>query len=169
MPSTNMFVLQMTQHMWAQSQDPISFYDIFLLTREAEQLYGQTQPLFAQAEQVRRLARHLKQNPDGQLRTGCLPSLGLGLIPGAVRAFRARFPAVRLDVLTGNGDELLERLLARELDLVVCFDLPERPALTRLPLGDIRVVHLAPATQDTEQACATPVPLADLNPRDWIG
>ncbi|MBU4610428.1 LysR family transcriptional regulator [Achromobacter sp. GG226] len=136
-------------------------------TREAEQLYGQTAALFAQVDQVRRLARHLQQNPDGQLRIGCLPSLGLGLIPGAVRTFRTRFPKVPLEVLTGNGDELLDRLLARELDLVVCFDVPLRPALTRLPLGDIRVVHLAPAGGDA--APDTPIPLASLDPQHGIG
>lgn len=138
-------------------------------TREAETLYGQTTALFAQADQVRRLARHLKHNPDGQLRIGCLPSLGLGFIPGAIRTFRTRFPAVPLEVLTGNGDELLDRLLARELDLVVCFDLPLRPALTRLALGDIRVVHLAPATSGDLWPAPEPIPLASLDPTGWIG
>ncbi len=136
-------------------------------TREAELLYAQTTQLFAQAESVQRLARNLKRSPADHLRIGCLPSLGLGLIPGALSAFRARCPGVSLEITTGNGDELLDGLQARALDVAVCFDLPLRQGLTRQPLGAIRVVHLdAPdAADDT----GGPVPLASLDAARWIG
>ncbi len=134
-------------------------------TREAEQLYAQTTLLFAQADAVQQLARNLKRNPEDHLRIGCLPSLGLGLIPGALQAFRASCPAVSVEISTGNGDELVERVLGRDLDIGICFDMPLKQGLASLRLGDIRAVHLGPA----EAGGAGPVRLADLDPARWIG
>ncbi|WP_144640499.1 LysR family transcriptional regulator [Bordetella genomosp. 13] len=152
-------------------------------TREAEQLYGQTTLLFAQAENVQRLARNLKRNPEGHLRIGCLPSFGLSVIPGAVKAFRRDHARMPIEVLTGNGDELVDGLLARELDVVVCFDMPLRPALARLPLGRIRVMHVSPDDEAdagraspgrtspgrTSPGRTDPVDLQTLDASQWIG
>lgn len=139
-------------------------------TREAELLYAQTTQLFAQAESVQRLARNLQRRPEDHLRIGCLPSLGLGLIPSALRALRARCPGVSLEVTTGNGDELLDGLQARALDVAVCFDMPLRQGLARVPLGAVRVVHLAaPSDGSGEGEGDAPVPLASLDATRWIG
>ncbi len=132
-------------------------------TREAEQLYSQTTVLFSQVESVQQLARKLQRNPEDHLRIGCLPSLGLGLLPGAVAGFRARYPAVSLELVTGNGDELAEDLLGREIDIAVCFDMPVHPALTGLPLGAIQVVCLGAGEG------MGPVRLEALDPAQWIG
>lgn len=137
-------------------------------TREAEQLFAQTAVLFAQAENVQRLVRNLKRNPEDHLRVGCLPSLGLGLIPAAMADFRQRCPAVSLELSTGNGDELLERLLVHELDVAVSFDMPLRQGLTRLPVGDVPVVHVASAA-DAGAVAGGRVHLAALDPQRWIG
>ena len=58
-------------------------------TREAELLFSETQKLQANLDSIRDLARNLALQPEGHLRIGCLPSLGLSLIPPAVEAFRA--------------------------------------------------------------------------------
>jgi DNA-binding transcriptional LysR family regulator len=131
-------------------------------TREAEQLFAQTTLLFAQADSVQRLARNLKRKPEDHLRIGCLQSFGLGLIPGVLKAFRERCPAVSIEVNTGNGDGLVEQVLAQELDIALCFDMPLRQGLERVALGDIQVVHLG-------HGDAGPVRLTDLDPARWIG
>ncbi|MGJ7541922.1 LysR family transcriptional regulator [Variovorax sp. LT1R16] len=135
-------------------------------TREAEQIFAQTSLLFTQAENVQRLVRNLKRNPEDHLRVGCLPSLGLGLIPCALAAFRERCPGVSLELSTGNGDELLERLLVHELDVAVSFDMPLRQGLARLPVGDVPVVHVASEADADAGDC---VHLAALDPQRWIG
>ena len=136
-------------------------------TREAEQLFAQTTVLFAQVESVDRLTRKLKRNPEDHLRIGCLPSLSLGLLPSIVGAFRARYPGVSLEVVTGNGDELVENIVSREVDIAICFDMPAPPALHKLPLGEIPVVYLARSR--SADAAATGIRLADLDPAQWIG
>lgn len=137
-------------------------------TREAEQIFAQTSLLFAQAENVQRLVRNLKRDPEDHLRVGCLPSLGLGLIPCAMAAFRERCPGVSLELSTGNGDELLERLLVHELDVAVSFDMPLRQGLARLPVGDVPVVHVA-SEADAGAVAGDCVHLAALDPQRWIG
>lgn len=136
-------------------------------TREAEQLFAQTSLLFAQADNVQRLVRNLKRNPDDHLRIGCLPSMGLGLVPAAIAAFRQRCTGVSLEISTGNGDELLERLQVHDLDVAVSFDMPLRKGLGRLPMGLARVVHVAPSGSGQEDGC--PMQLAELDPGSWIG
>lgn len=133
-------------------------------TREAEQLFAQTTVLFAQAESVKRLARKLKRNPEDHLRIGCLQSFGLGLLPGTLKVFRDRCPFVSVEITTGNGDELIEQVLAQEIDICVCFDMPLKQGLTRLALGHIKVVHLGP-----DNGGIGPIRLSDLDPSCWIG
>ncbi len=136
-------------------------------TREAEQLYTQTTVLFAQADTVQRLARNLKRNPADHLRIGCVQSFGLSLIPETIQAFRTRCPAVSVEITTGNGDELAERVLAQDLDIGVCFDMPLKQGLARMALGEVRAVHLGtPGEEDTGDR---PVRLVDLDPTRWIG
>lgn len=141
-------------------------------TREAEQLFVQTTELFSQVENVERLTRKLKRNPQDHLRIGCLPSLSLGLLPGIVGEFRARYPGVSLEVVTGNGDELVENIVRREIDISIGFDMPAHPALEKLPLGDIPIVHLARAADAAAAAAAGTaggIRLAELDPAQWIG
>lgn len=137
-------------------------------TREAEQLYAQTTLLFAQAKNVERLARTLKRNPADHLRIGCLPSLGLGLLPKALSAFRQRCPGASLEIITGNGDELLERIQVHELDIALSYDMPMRQGLGRLTLGSVEVVHLAPREPGHGATENTPIRLASLDPARWI-
>ena len=57
-------------------------------TREAEELFAQTTLLFAQADNVQRLARSLKRNPEAHLRIGCLLMALGGLLALADRRYR---------------------------------------------------------------------------------
>ena len=135
-------------------------------TREAEELYAQTTLLFAHAENVKRLARNLKRSPEDHLRIGCLPSLGLGLLPDVVKAFRQRCPNVSVEILSNNGDALAEQVFAREVDLGICFDMPLKQGLEQLRLGDVRAVHLGLPTSVIVDG---PVRIADLDMGTWIG
>lgn len=137
-----------------------------LPTREAELLYAETGHLFANLENVKRLARNLKKHPEGHVRIGCLPSLGLSLIPQAVRDFRRQCPGVSLEIQTRHSDELLALVLSRELDLGVVFDPPARPGVAAADLGRARVVYLGPQESVPPDR---PVHLAELDDQQWIG
>ncbi|WP_033535304.1 LysR family transcriptional regulator [Bordetella trematum] len=115
-----------------------------IATREAEILAPEVGRVSQNLNSVRRLAASLRENPNGHLRVGCAPALGLGLLPAAVRASREDHPGLTFDIHTYHRAELLQGLLARELDLAITFDTGEDlPGLTRSELGHTQLVHLS--------------------------
>lgn len=146
-------------------------------TREAEQLFVQTSLLFAQAETVQRLARNLRCAPGGHLRIGCLPSLGIGLIPAAISDFRQRCPEVSVDISTGNGLELANQCLSQDIDVAIVFEQTVNSRLKSTPMGFARAVHMEarePGSSQSEKPGGTrelvdpSVTLATLDRGRWI-
>ena len=135
-------------------------------TREAELLFSETQKLQANLDSIRDLARNLALQPEGHLRIGCLPSLGLSLLPPAVEAFRAAYPRVSLRIQTRHTEELLNALLTRDLDLAVALNPPARPGIASVELGRTPVVCVGPRD---EAAGAAPISLQTFVEGDWIG
>jgi DNA-binding transcriptional LysR family regulator len=135
-------------------------------TREAELLFSETQKLQTNLDSIRDLARNLALQPEGHLRIGCLPSLGLSLIPPAVEAFRAAYPRVSLRVQTRHTEELLNALLTRDLDLAVALNPPARPGIASVELGRTPVVCVGPRDEDAD---GEPVTLQAFVAGDWIG
>ncbi|MGF6756021.1 LysR family transcriptional regulator [Paraburkholderia sp. GAS42] len=137
-------------------------------TREAELLFSETQKLQNNLDSIRDLARNLALQPEGHLRIGCLPSLGLRLIPQAVQAFRQAFPNVSLKIQTRHTEELLNALLTRDLDFAVALNPPARPGITAVELGRAAVVCVGPPGHDGPDSSAEPVALATIVEGDWI-
>lgn len=138
-------------------------------TREAEQLFAQTSLLFERAGAVLRLARNLRRTPGGHLRIGCLPSLGIGLVPAAIGAFRQRCPDVSIDITTGHGVELAEQCLSQDIDVAIVFAQAVNSRLQSTPLGIARTVHLEAAASAESHASDPGIALASLDRARWIG
>lgn len=131
-------------------------------TREAEVLAPQVARLQQELTNVRRLAYSLKHSHQGHLRIGSTPALGLGLLPSVVRHSQRTHPHVTFDLHTHHSGELVEGLLARELDLIVTFDRNEYPGLRRIPVGRTELVYM------TRRHKPGPMKLRDLPKRDFI-
>jgi len=134
-------------------------------TREAELLFSETQKLQSNLDSIRDLARNLALQPQGHLRIGCLPSLGLSLIPPAVEAFRAAYPRVSLRIQTRHTEELMNALLTRDLDLAVALNPPARPGIESVELGRTPVVCVGPRDDEAEKRAVT---LQEFVAGDWI-
>jgi DNA-binding transcriptional LysR family regulator len=100
-------------------------------TREAEILTPEVARLNQDLNSVRRLAASLRDHPNGHLRLGCAPALGLGLLPGVVRDSREAQPGITFDIHTHHSTELVQGLLTRELDLAITFDTNDYPGRCR--------------------------------------
>ncbi|WP_459618705.1 LysR family transcriptional regulator [Bordetella sp. 2513F-2] len=111
-------------------------------TREAEILTPEVARLNRDLASVRKLAASLRERPHGHLRVGCAPALGMGLLPSVVRASRDARPGLTFDIHTYHSAELVQGLQMRELDLAITFDTSDYPGLTRMGLGQARLVHL---------------------------
>jgi DNA-binding transcriptional LysR family regulator len=136
-------------------------------TREAELLFAETKGLHERLESVRRLARNLSARPGGHLRVGCVPSIGLSLLPEAVARFARQYPEVSLSILTDHTEELCSALLARELDIGIAFAPPVRAGIQAMELGRARLAYLG--SSDETPAEGMTFRLADMQPERWIG
>src|SRR5829696_7877802 len=95
----------------------------------------------------------------GELIVGASSTVGEHLLPTYLGRFHAAHPQVRLSVKIGNSAEIIERVLARELDFAIVGQEPIDPNLLAEPvLEDQIVAFVAP---DDPLMCEAPVaPLA---------
>ncbi len=104
------------------------------LTATGEALLARLEPLLGAWEEIGpRVVEDLSRAPSGVLRIGAGETALLHLLPAAVADFRARHPAVRLELRHQRRDESLRDLLTGSLDLAV-------RALAEIPAGSVGLV-----------------------------
>lgn len=102
-------------------------------------------------------AREVAQRRRGRVRLGTTPLLGASLLPPMLASYAQRYPGVDLRLHDAPADELLARLRAGELDLLLATLDPVDADLVATPvLSD--VMHLA---------CARSHPLAGRRHLAW--
>ena len=111
-------------------------------TREAQALAPQVESVFRQLEQLRRLEQNLVPTTRGRIRLGCLPSLGLQIVPRAISAFQRSFPDVEHEVRTYHSEGLVEALIAQELDVAFSFDVKAQVGVRIEELGEAELVYV---------------------------
>lgn len=132
------------------------------LTREAETLIPAIDKVFHDLDDVRRLSRSLKHQSQGSLRLGCIPSLGLKVLPQTLALSQQANPELALDLRTAHSNQLADALFAREITVAFMFNPRPRPGLKILPIGEIEVVCYDGTSE------ASPVQLNELNPKKII-
>lgn len=132
-------------------------------TPEAEVLHVEVAKLHQGLAQIRQLSANLRNDPAGRLRVGCLPSLGLSIIPQAIHAFRQAYPSVRCTVHTNHIATLLGDLRARDLDMAVTLFPRSYPGIAMQELGEVDLVYLGP------RPGPGPIALADIDPAELVG
>ncbi|SIT36123.1 Transcriptional regulator, LysR family [Paraburkholderia ribeironis] len=133
-------------------------------TREAEILFAESHKLQSDIDSLRSLARNLASQPQGYLRVGCLPSLGVSLIPEVVQQFHISRPEVSLRIQTRHTTELITALFTRDLDIGVAVEPPMRPGVTAIELGRTALVCVGPP----EDTSPEPIEMAEVVTRNWI-
>lgn len=89
-------------------------------TESGARLYPLAQDVIAAAAALGDEAERLSRPVSGVVRVGAGPYPMHPLVSGAVAAFAAQYPGVRAAVTGGRAEVLLQGLLDRALDLVVC-------------------------------------------------
>jgi DNA-binding transcriptional LysR family regulator len=113
-------------------------------TVEADVLHVEVSKLHQGLEQLRVLSANLRRFPEGRLHIGCLPSLGLSIMPKAMYDFRQSYPSVTCDVETDHIDAIVAALRARRLDLAVTLFPSEHPGIRTQVLGETELMYLGP-------------------------
>lgn len=135
-------------------------------TREATLLSPEIEKLFHQLNQVQRLSRNLLPSRQDRIRIGCIPSLGLSLLPRAIKQFQERHPDIRYEVRTRHTSELIDSLMAQHVDIALTFDPEPQVGIRAEKLGQGELM----CVQSTDRYWpGDHIRLADIEPADLIG
>ena len=148
-------------------------------TPEALALHPHIERLFAQLDEVQRLAASLRTGRgQGTLRVLTVLGLSYEVFPRAMQLFRARHPGVVVHHQALHSPQIVSALVLQEADVGYVFSPTSHPALAQERLAERRVVCVAPkglldARTLRAGAVALPalaqLPLIALDGRDPLG
>ena len=133
-------------------------------TSEAQTLYPHIEKLFAQLDEVQRLANNLKAGRGaGELHILSVLALSYDILPRALKKFRAQHPQVILKIDSLHSQQIVSALALQEADLGFVFSAITHPSLEQQLLADGRMVCIAPkGLLSAEQVKNGFLTLADL-------
>ena len=88
-------------------------------TRAGAEVLAFAAAVLSRAETLQRALEGYQRGESGVLRAGMIDAAALYLLPEAIRAYRRSYPQVDFLVSVDSSDQLIHRLIAHELDLVV--------------------------------------------------
>jgi DNA-binding transcriptional LysR family regulator len=114
-------------------------------TSEALTLYPHIERLFAQLDEVQRLAANLKRGESAnELRILTVLALSYEILPHAIKLFRVRHPEVKITVKALHSPQIVSALALQEADVGFLFSPVTHSALAQEHLADGRMVCVAP-------------------------
>jgi DNA-binding transcriptional LysR family regulator len=133
-------------------------------TPEALTLYPHIERLFAQLDEVQRLAANLKTGGGvKELRILTVLALSYEILPHAIKLFRVKHPDVPITVKALHSPQIVSALALQEADVGFLFSPVVHSALAQEHLADGRMVCVAPKGMLTSRLLKRgTVTLADL-------
>lgn len=104
-------------------------------TDDAHVLFGEIAGIQDRIEALRHVSRNLRRGEAGRLTVSALPVLGLRVLPDAVARYMLRYPKTFFDLHTVHHDEIARRLVERETDVVIAYNIPGGVPLAGHRLG----------------------------------
>ncbi|NLT27132.1 MAG: LysR family transcriptional regulator [Microbacteriaceae bacterium] len=139
-------------------------------TAIADQLQASAHDVFAAIASFDERVRSLGEGGSGLVRLGSFPTASRQFVPSALAEFVRSRPGVELELDEGEPDDLVPRLVEREIDLALAYQYDLVPAswprsLTRLPLLSEQLVAFVPPGHP---ASGRGIELAELADETWI-
>jgi LysR family transcriptional regulator, hydrogen peroxide-inducible genes activator len=91
-------------------------------TEAGRLLYEHTQRVSAAVRRAKQAMKDLSEGATGEVRIGTVNSIGIYFMPQILWAMRERCPAAKLTVLYRDADDILDAMLANQLDVAVLAD-----------------------------------------------
>lgn len=133
-------------------------------TREARIMLPHTNAIFDKLSDLKQLTANLRFARDGHsIRIGCVPSLGLSVVPRVAQRYHAGHPGNELTIDTMHGTAVVAGVLSHGLDLGIVFGDYVEDGLTTRNIADIPLLLI------DREAHRSPVPLGELDPQRYIG
>lgn len=112
------------------------------LTDAGRALLPHAQRVLAQVDEGRKAVRDLASGKVGELLIAAAPAVSTYFLPTVLKTFQTTHPLVRMGVRTGHTEEVLEMVLAREVDVGVGRPI-RHPEAQLIPLFDDELVLVA--------------------------
>ena len=132
-------------------------------TKEALILYDKAQNVYQELSDLQLMAENLAEKPQGKLSFGCLPSLGLSLVPEVTKMFLEHYSDAKIEVSTYHTHELLNLLNRYQIDFAISFKPTKEQGITSIPLAKIPLVYLDARPQEKSV-----VSLYEIDDTRWI-
>lgn len=115
------------------------------LTPAGQEVAAFAERVLADAAGLERTLVAYSSGDGGVLRVGMIDAASIYLLPEAIRAFRAAYPAVDLRITVETSGELLRRLRAADLDLAFVVGAAGQPDLRSTEIAREPLFWYAPA------------------------
>lgn len=115
-------------------------------TAEAKALHPSVESIFGNIDTVEKIAQDLRDMRTGFIRVATIPTLGMIQLPKAVSSFLEGRPGVRIGIKILNAQQVVERVVNRQVDLGVVYAPAEDTGITVEELGTAEVVCVLPRT-----------------------
>jgi LysR family hydrogen peroxide-inducible transcriptional activator len=91
-------------------------------TEAGRLLYEHTQRVSAAVQRAKQAMTELSEGATGEVRIGTVNSIGIYFMPPLLWKMRERCPAAKLTVLYRDADDILDAMLANQLDVAILAD-----------------------------------------------
>lgn len=91
-------------------------------TEAGRLLFQHARQISAAVRQAQRAIKELSEGAAGEVRIGTINSVGIYFLPKLILAMRGRYPGTKPTVLYRDSDEIIDTLLANQIDLAILAD-----------------------------------------------
>lgn len=113
-----------------------------LPTSEAITLFEKAQSIYQDLDNLRLLADNLARDPRAKITLGCLPSLGLSLVPELVTDFYQQNSNLVMTLTTEHTETLVKKLDLREIDLALTLQPVQQGEILTTLIAEVPLVYI---------------------------
>ena len=113
-----------------------------LPSSEALMLFEKAQNIYHDLDNLRLLADNLARDPRAKISLGCLPSLGLSLVPELVTDFYQQNANLVMTLTTEHTETLVKKLDLREIDLALTLQPVQQGEITSTAIAEVPLVYI---------------------------
>ncbi|MGR7755419.1 LysR family transcriptional regulator [Klebsiella aerogenes] len=133
-----------------------------LPSSEALTLFEKAQSIYQDLDNLRLLADNLARDPRAKITLGCLPSLGLSLVPELVTDFYQQNSNLVMTLTTEHTETLVKKLDLREIDLALTLQPVQQGEIITTLIAEVPLVYI---DRDYRQSA---VDIKEIDQQRWI-
>ncbi|EBI5032222.1 LysR family transcriptional regulator [Salmonella enterica] len=133
-----------------------------LPSSEALTLFEKARSIYQDLDNLRLLADNLARDPRAKITLGCLPSLGLSLVPELVTDFYQQNSNLVMTLTTEHTETLVKKLDLREIDLALTLQSVQQGEIMTTLVAEVPLVYV---DRDYRQGA---VGIDDIDQQRWI-